>query len=67
MANMVDGVKEMSNAIENPTNWLELIYETVIEVKGFLYSLFKEVFDYLEENEKEDWRFMVKRLDMKKA
>ncbi|KAJ0977367.1 hypothetical protein J5N97_012841 [Dioscorea zingiberensis] len=67
MSDLIKVVREMAEAIKNPTHWSEILYKRVMEVGGFDNRVLEKVFDYLVEHEKEGKRFMVKGMDMRQA
>ncbi|KAH7663054.1 Myb/SANT-like domain-containing protein, partial [Dioscorea alata] len=67
MAELVTVVGEMAAVIKCPTPWAEILYGKVMELEGFSEQTLEEVFDHLHEKENEGRRFLVKRIEMRRA
>ncbi|KAJ0963508.1 hypothetical protein J5N97_028630 [Dioscorea zingiberensis] len=67
ISHLIDVVEKVADAIKNPTHWSEVLYERVMELDGFPDVLLEEVFDHLQENEKDARAFMVKKKAFRKV
>ncbi|KAJ0978680.1 hypothetical protein J5N97_014154 [Dioscorea zingiberensis] len=67
ISHLIDVVEKVADAIKNPTHWSGVLYERVMELDGFPDVLLEEVFDHLQENEKDARAFMVKKKAFRKV
>ncbi|XP_039121005.1 uncharacterized protein LOC120257637 [Dioscorea cayenensis subsp. rotundata] len=64
MSDLLTIVDKMANAIQNPTYWIEILYERFMGVEGFTKHELVAVFDYLQSRETEARGFLVRDIEL---
>lgn len=66
MSDLIVVVGEMVSAIKNPTHFIEILYEMVMEIEGFENNVLIDLFDHLQLRQDKAMGCIVKKMALRK-